>query len=43
VVDETAASWIRVASLECRTAGEFAGTLFDHSGASTSRSCSTRE
>lgn len=30
VVDETAASWIQVASLECRTAGEFAGTLFDH-------------
>lgn len=25
-----AASWIQVASLECRTAGEFAGTLFDH-------------
>ena len=30
VVDETAASWIQTASLECRTAGEFAGTLFDH-------------
>jgi AcrR family transcriptional regulator len=30
VVDETAASWIRVASLECRTAAEFAGQLFDH-------------
>jgi AcrR family transcriptional regulator len=30
VVDETAASWIQVASLDCRTAAEFAGTLFDH-------------
>ena len=30
VVDSTAASWIKVASLECRTAGEFAGQLFDH-------------
>ncbi|WP_232836421.1 TetR/AcrR family transcriptional regulator [Lentzea terrae] len=30
VVDSTAASWIQVASLECRSAGEFAGTLFDH-------------
>jgi AcrR family transcriptional regulator len=30
VVDSTAASWIQAASLECRSAGEFAGTLFDH-------------
>ncbi len=30
VVDSTAASWIKAASLECRTAAEFAGTLFDH-------------
>ncbi|MFD4642409.1 helix-turn-helix domain-containing protein [Lentzea sp. NPDC058436] len=30
VVDSTAASWIQTASLECRSAGEFAGTLFDH-------------
>ncbi|MGW6932004.1 TetR/AcrR family transcriptional regulator [Lentzea sp. NPDC054927] len=30
VVGETAASWINVASLEARTAAEFARTLFDH-------------
>ncbi len=30
VIDATAASWIQVASLECRSPAEFAGTLFDH-------------